>query len=77
MKVTRTNNTTKPKIKYPCIMVRKTDPEVIVYVTGDKNGVYQGIALSHPNIKYWDKEIKNWDMSVLVPMKGKVILEND
>jgi hypothetical protein len=77
MKVTRTNNKTKPKINFPCIMELTTNPEVIVYVTGEKDEAYMGIALSHPSIEHWDKEITNWDMSVLVPMKGRVILEND
>jgi|GEM_PF-4831079 len=76
MKVTRTNNTTEPKINFPCIMVHKEDPEVIVYVTGEENGSYMGIALSHPNIEKWNKEITGWDMDVFVPTKEGVILEN-
>jgi hypothetical protein len=77
MKVTRTNNTTKPKINFPCIMELTTKPEVIVYVTGEEDGAYMGIALSHPQLEKWNKEITKWDMDVFVPMKEGVLLEND
>ena len=77
MKVTTEETNKKQEIKYPCIMELTTNPEVIVYVTGEEDGEYMGIALSHPELEYWDKEITEWDMDVFVPMKGKVILEND
>ena len=77
MKVTTEETNKEQDIKYPCIMVHKEDPDIITLMVGEKNGAYQGIALSHPNISYWDKTITSWFKDRFTPMKGKVILEND
>jgi hypothetical protein len=46
-------------------------------MVGEKDGAYQGIALSHPNISCWGDTISSWFKDRFIPMKGKVILEND
>ena len=77
MKVTTEETNRDKEIKYPCIMVHKEDPDIITLMVGEKNSAYQGIALSHPNISCWDKTISSWFIDRFIPMKGKVILEND
>ena len=61
---------------FPCVMINE-DKDVVIFVLKEKNGEYQGIALSHPNISYLDKTITSWFKDMFTPMKGKVILEND
>jgi hypothetical protein len=77
MKVTTEETNKEQEIKYPCIMVHKEDPDTIILMVREKNGAYQGIVLSHPNISYFDKTITSWFKDMFTPMKGKVILEND
>ena len=77
MKVTTEETNREQEIKYPCIMVHKEDPDIITLMVGEKNSAYQGIALSHPNISCLDKTISSWFKVRFIPMKGKVILEND
>ena len=77
MKVTTEETNKEQEIKYPCLMIHEAEKDIVLYVLGEKNGVYQGIALSHPNISYLDKTITSWFKDMFTPMKGKVILEND
>ena len=77
MKVTTEETNREQEIKYPCIMVHKEDPDIITLMVGEKGGAYQGIALSHPSISCWGDTISNWFKDSFIPMKGKVILEND
>ena len=76
MKVTTEETNKEQETKYPCIMVNKEDPDITILMVGEKDDAYQGIALSHPNISYWDKTITSWFKDMFTPMKGKVILEN-
>jgi hypothetical protein len=57
-------------------MVHKEDPDIIILMVGEKDGAYQGIALSHPNISCWGETISSWYKDRFIPMKDKVILEN-
>ena len=77
MKVTTDETKKETEIKYPCIMVNKEDPDIIMLMVGEKNGGYQGIALGRPYISYWDKTISSWIKDYFKPLVGKVILEND
>jgi len=77
MKVTTEQTNKEQEIKYPCVMVHETDPNITMLMVGEKDGAYQGIALSHPNIIHWDKAISSWFKDRFIPMKGRVILEND
>ena len=76
MKVTIEETNREQEIKYPCIMVHKEDPDIIILMVGEKDGAYQGIALSHPNISCWGETISSWYKDRFIPMKDKVILEN-
>jgi hypothetical protein len=79
MKVTTEETNKEQEIKYPCLMVHKEDPDIIMLMVGEKDGAYQGIALYHPNIpniSYWDKTVLSWFKDMFTPMNGKVILEN-
>jgi len=76
MKVTTEETNKEQDIKYPCIMVHKEDPDIIILMVGEKDGAYQGIALSHPNISCWGETISSWYKDRFIPMKDKVILEN-
>jgi hypothetical protein len=77
MKVTTEETNRDKDIKYPCIMIHKEDPDIIMLMIREKNDAYEGVPLVHPYISYWDKGITKWNMDLFVPMKGKVILEND
>ena len=77
MKVTTEETNKEQEIKYPCIMIHEAEKDIVLYVLGEENGVYKGIVLSHPNISYFDKTITSWFKDMFIPMKGKVILEND
>ena len=77
MKVTTEETNRDKDIKYPCIMVHKENPDIIILMVGEKDGAYQGIALVHPYISYWGKTRSSWFKDRFIPMKGKVILEND
>ena len=77
MKVTTEETNKEQEIKYPCIMVHKEDPDIIMLMVGEKDGAYQGIALVHPYISCWGKTRSSWFKDMFTPMKGKVILEND
>ena len=77
MKVTTEETNKEQEIKYPCIMVNKEDPDITILMVGEKDRAYQGIALSHPNISFWDKTISSWIKDYFKPLVGKVILEND
>jgi len=77
MKVTTEETNRDKEIKYPCIMVHEAEKDIVLYVLGEKNGVYKGIALGRPCISYWGTKEIGWIKEGFIPMKGKVILEND
>jgi hypothetical protein len=77
MKVTRKGNTNHPNIKFPCIMLHNTHPELIIYVLEESEGVYKGIALSHPEIGSWNRKITDWRFDCFNPMREGVLLENE
>jgi len=72
-------NNKKPWIKYPCLMTNVIgDPDRVIYMVGEKDGEYQGIALKHPMIELWDKNITGWGMKDFKPLEDKtVFLRND
>ena len=60
---------------FPCVMINE-DKDVVIFVLKEKNGEYQGIALSHPNISYLDKTITSWFKDYFKPLVGSITVEN-
>jgi len=79
MKVTTEQANKETETKYPCIMVHKGNRDITLYVVSETPYNYQGIALTYDKIleNSWNRNISDWTKEMFIPMKGRVILEND
>ena len=60
---------------FPCVMINE-DKDVVIFVLKEKNEEYQGVALVHPYIPYWDKKVTGWIKDYFKPLVGSITVEN-
>ena len=77
MKIKTTNTKQPSKIKFPCLMVNKNNPNVVIYAT-ELSTDYTGLLIRNAQGDVCSNWMENyWDSELFIPFEGTLILEND